>query len=252
VDARCRYRVFIVCLVGLLAISILVNWCAYLAIKGLYRQNLLLGLHPAGLVTSERPLLQIESDPCQALVLLMGDSRVAQWHPAPRVRGACVVNIGIPGITSAQCLLAAEAELERLSPRVIVLQIGINDIKAVGAFPEAGEAILAATVENVRTLANLAAKHDCRLVLTSVIAPGDPEFLRYFVWSGVVYDFVTALNARLGNLESHGAYWLECNMFLSHNGKIRHEFSVDCFHLNHAAYEAINVRLEPLLEGLVR
>lgn len=95
-----------------------------------------LGLRAAALVAGER-LERLRDDPALlegADVAVYGDSTPFGWgastsFPAElaRATGLTVVNRSRPGVNSAQTWLVLRDDLERWSPRVIVIMTGVND-----------------------------------------------------------------------------------------------------------------------------
>ena len=104
-------------------------------------------------------------------VVLMGDSITYHWKPAllPRLGGATWVNRGIPGQNSSQMLLRFEDDVVALSPAVVVILAGTNDLRVhAGSHADAAPAILARLRSNVTAMADIATARDIRVVLGSI------------------------------------------------------------------------------------
>ena len=236
-----------------LAASVALNVLVCHSLWDFYREIQWLRLHPTGWDTSDwTPRVGGDHDPCQAVVLLLGDSRIAQWDPLPVIQGFRVVNAGVPGATTAQLMLAADFLMDRVSPSVVVLQIGINDLKTIGIFPQDRDAIVRSCVDNIKTMAERIDRRGCRLVVLSVLSPGRPEWQRRWVWSDAIYIAVQEVNDRLKDLLSTHVAFVDCGTVLSEHGRIRRAYAVDCLHLNRAGYEAMNQYLGSNLDSLFR
>src|SRR5439155_23001887 len=59
-------------------------------------------------------------------VLLLGDSRIADWG-VPQLKNSRVINAGMPGATTAQLAFRCPELLQTYQPQIAVVEIGIND-----------------------------------------------------------------------------------------------------------------------------
>jgi len=64
-------------------------------------------------------------------VVFFGDSRAYDWPAPSGLEGLEFVNRGIGNQTTAQVLGRFEAHIAPLHPQVVVLQVGINDLKLI-------------------------------------------------------------------------------------------------------------------------
>lgn len=107
----------------------------------------------------------------QSRVVLMGDSITYHWTPEllPRLSDAAWVNRGIPGQNSSQMLLRFEDDVVALSPAVVVILAGTNDLRVhAGSHADAAPAILARLRSNVIAMADIADARGIRVVLGSI------------------------------------------------------------------------------------
>jgi lysophospholipase L1-like esterase len=129
-------------------------------------------------------------------VLLLGDSRMADWD-LPEIKGWRVVNAGVRGATTAQLASCCRTILNQVQPQVVVIQAGINDLKLLGVRPDLGAAVVSHCVSNLLTIVAECRQAGARVVVTPVWPAGKVPLARRLVWSGAVDLAVTETNTRL-------------------------------------------------------
>lgn len=132
-------------------------------------------------------------------VLLLGDSRIADWG-LPQIEGCRVLNAGMPGITSAQLALRCREILEQTRPQMVLIQVGINDLKLLGVRADLREAVSSGCVSNILAVVRECRRIGARVVVTPVWPAGAVTLARRFVWSDAVDPAVAETNARLQRL----------------------------------------------------
>jgi lysophospholipase L1-like esterase len=108
-------------------------------------------------------------------VVFMGDSITEGWHfdgPAGLFPGKPYINRGIGGQTTPQMLVRFRQDVIALKPKVVVILAGINDIAG-----NTGPMTVEQIEGNLASMAELAAAHNIRVVLCSVLPAFD------FPWS---------------------------------------------------------------------
>lgn len=206
-----------------------------------YSESLNVRLDPAhaGLFEEENSRLS-HRQPGKVRVILFGDSRVAMWNPAFEQSGYEVINRGVGGDTTAQSLLRLSRDVIALEPDIVVLQLGINDLRAIGVMPEKRNQIIESTQANIaQILEALKTKH-IRVVLMTVFPASDPEFLRRFVWSDDIDQAVAEVNNVIRKLAGLEVKVMDCDPQFNHQGKIKPVFAKDTLHLNSQGYEVLN------------
>jgi lysophospholipase L1-like esterase len=181
------------------------------------------------------------------VVVFFGDSRARDW-PAPAVRGFRFVNRGVGGQTTAQVLGRLDAHVAPLSPQVVVVQAGINDLKAIPLFPHRRAEIVADCVANLRAVVRQAAAGGAVVVVATVFPPGDPTLDRRLVWSPDVAAAVAEVNATLRTLDADRVVVFDAWAVLAEGGRLRDGYGVDTLHLSARGYAALNDALAPLLK----
>ena len=124
-------RLAIILLALGLLVSLVFNFILYRQGRGYYLQlnatrldPLGLEAHPARYSESERSLGAAHR------IIFLGDSRITQW-PQPAIDGYQIVNRGIGAQTSTQVLGRYDVHVKPLEPDILLVQVGINDLKAI-------------------------------------------------------------------------------------------------------------------------
>ena len=111
--------------------------------------------------------------PGETRVVFFGDSITDNWSKPDYggfFPGKPYVNRGIGGQTTAQMLLRFRADVLELSPRVVVILAGTNDIAG-----NAGPTTLDQVQDNLASMAELARAHGVRVVLASLLPVSDDK-----------------------------------------------------------------------------
>jgi peptidoglycan/LPS O-acetylase OafA/YrhL/lysophospholipase L1-like esterase len=179
----------------------------------------------------------------KSTVLLLGDSRVAQWN-LPQLSGWRVVNAGAGGLTTGQIRLAAPKLLDEFHPDTVVLEAGINDLKFLGVRPEMAPQIVSLALDNLTAIVNECAARHCKIILLETWAAGKPDLARRSVWNKVIAVSVDELNARLQALNTTGKEIHVVDLFKEAELKPDAGLYRDTLHLKPEVYG----RLTPALE----
>ncbi len=156
-----------------------------------YRREQRVRLHPT------LPVPTAVGSPAERpLVLFLGDSRMQEWPALPADRFV-TVNAGGGGGATAQIRLRAPATLDAVAPRLVVLQAGINDLKAIGALPDAASDIEQQCLANLSALVELCRERGARVVLLPVLPAAQPSLVRRLVWSSAIEAARERVNAGL-------------------------------------------------------
>lgn len=186
-------------------------------------------------------------DPGVRRVVFFGDSRALAW-PAPDMPGHEFVNRGIGAQTTEQVLGRLEEDLASLDPDVVVIQVGINDLKTLPLFPHDAAAILARCKANIRTIVDDARALGAEVILTTIFPSGAVPLERRMFWSDAVAPAVTEVNETLRAMAGPGVRVLDGYAALvDEAGLLRFDYAEDFLHLNPAGYAVLNDLLADML-----
>jgi lysophospholipase L1-like esterase len=186
-----------------------------------------------------------------SLVVLFGDSRIAMW-PAPTMgAGYRVVNRGVGYETTAQLLLRVDADVVQLHPAIVVIEAGINDLRAIADFPTRRSEIVASCRANLARLVERCKSAGTRVVIVSVFDVGEVALWRRPFWSKEVASAVREVNSFLPTLTGEKVFLFNADPVLAGgDGTIRRDYQLDHLHLTPAGYDALNRALVPFVSSL--
>jgi lysophospholipase L1-like esterase len=215
-----------------------------------YANENALRLDPLGLSTFPANPTPSSSD--LKRVVFLGDSRAESWPPPPDLSGWAFINRGVAGQTTAQVLGRFSAHVTPLRPKVVILQVGINDLRTLPIFPDRRAEIIANCLNNIKAIIKQANDLGAVIILTSIFPVTGPSIERsVFYWSDDVARSAIEANAALRSLVTDRVLMLDADpILLGSDGLARPEYMLDTLHLNTAGYEALNQRLTQLLSDV--
>jgi lysophospholipase L1-like esterase len=232
-------------LVALLLISFFMNLFLYQQMRGYYTLLYAVELDPLGLSYFQNGRGEQSSE--QPIIVFFGDSRAAQWIN-PTVEGFTFLNRGIGNQTSAQVINRFHAHIKPLKPKVIVIQVGVNDLKTIPLFPERKQEIISNCKNNIQEIVQDSLEVNATVVLTTIFPTGKVSFPRSLVWSNDVDEAIKEVNRYILSLSGNNVVVFDTTSILSNgNGKVKPEYRYDLLHLNELGYQVLNVELEKIL-----
>lgn len=245
-------RVIAALLAGALMISVGLNYIFYQIGEGYYKLLSRARLDPLGL--ADYPVGDDATLPAgegRMRVVFFGDSRAYQW-PAPEdLDGMEFINRGIGSQTSAQVLGRYDAHVRPLSADVIVIQVGINDLKTIPILAEQKQRIVEQCKANIEEIVRKSLAMDQTVILTTIIPEGRVPVERRPFWSNEVEAATNEVNRFLYTLEGKQVILLNTARVLANeDGKVRSEYSRDLLHLNDQGYAALNEALVIILRQI--
>ena len=231
----------------LLVILIFVTGFSYKVVLSEHRQRQWLQLFPIG--QSKWPQGE-SSESNETSLWLLGDSRIKHWIAFPIVP-AKVVNAGEFGFTSAQLLLKLQSTPLTVAPSYVLLEIGINDLKTIGVFPEKKEVIVEYCFRNIVSILRILRSYNSEIILLTVFQPAEPEMKRKPFWDKAIYQAVQDFNRKLVHLNDDKIHVIDCDAVLSKQGRLHSEYAKDCVHLNEKGYSVLNMMLKPVLSEIM-
>jgi lysophospholipase L1-like esterase len=207
-------------------------------------------LDPGGLKVYAAERARVES-PTRPRLVLFGDSRALMWPAPSALDDFEVINRGIGNQTTAQILMRVDDDVAPLHPSVVVLEAGVNDLKAIAEFPERRDEIVASCEENTRRIVERCRALGARVVVVTVFGIGDVTLWRRLFWSSEVDAAVKQVNRFLPTLVAEQVALLDADPVLAgERGRILPAYQVDFLHLTPAGYAALDTRLVPVVRGM--
>ncbi len=239
--------ILLICIfIALLIASLFFNYYLFLQAKAYYVELNGVRLDPLGLDTFTAADATVNPDGEQTRIIFFGDSRSMSW-PAPSDQFQ-FINRGIGAQTTAQVALRFDEHIAPLEPQILILQVGINDLKTIPLFPERKDAIVADCKANIDWIVQQALDLGTTVILTTIFPVGEIPFERQFFWSDDVALAVTEVNTYIASLASDQVLVLDTYALLAgENGLTLPEYSRDELHINQAGYTVLNAALVDLL-----
>lgn len=129
-------------------------------------------------------------------LVLLGDSRVVEWG-LPPVEGYHVENWAVNGSTTAQTALRCREMLSRVKPKVVVLQVGINDLKLLGPKPALRPEVVDAAASNTLSIVADCRRAGAKVMVLPVWPTGPVDWRRRVVWSRAVEPARLEVNEKI-------------------------------------------------------
>lgn len=205
-------------------------------------------LDPLGLnyypVNSEGTVDQLESR-----VVFLGDSRAENW-PSPNIDGYEFVNRGISSQTSTQVVQRFSPHVRSLNPDIVIIQVGVNDLKTVSLFPERRESIVHNTKANIERIVNESHSLGAVVIVTTIFPVGEVPLQRRPFWSDDIAQAIGDVNAYIKTLRDEQTVVFDTFPLLADGrGVLRAEYRSDELHLNVQGYAVLNAELSKLINS---
>ncbi|NNF17846.1 MAG: SGNH/GDSL hydrolase family protein [Gammaproteobacteria bacterium] len=233
-------------LVGIVVVSVFLNIVFFHYGKRFYREHALVRLDPLGLsyFSSEDGVVPAHR---QHTVVLYGDSRIVDWS-VPKVAGTVFVNRGVHSQTTAQLFHRYAAHVVPLQPDVVVVQAGVNDLKALAVFPELYSFLVAQCIGNINRIVDTATRHHAQVIITTIFPVGRPPWYKKPFWSPAIARAVREVNEHIRSLQRTDVMVLDAwTLLADEHGLLQDRFAPDELHLNAAGYDELNRGMVKLL-----
>ena|GEM_PF-997681 len=185
-------------------------------------------------------------------MMMYGDSRAQGW-PAIELRDVEVLNHGISMQTSIQITERYHAHVVPFQPDIIVLQLGMNDVKTIGLFPERRDEIVANYKENLDELIQKSIAQHTNVVVTTILPIGSISLMRTMIWSQEIDKARIELNDHIRSLDKEGVYVFDAAQHvMDEEGYLDHRYAFDELHLNSLGYAQINRYFQPFMRDVVQ
>lgn len=214
-----------------------------------YRNELTVRLDPTHKVSMTRLNSRLARLPnSHKRVVYFGDSRIEMWRPLPSTSGIQALNRGAGGDTTAQLELRFARDVLGLEPDAVVIEAGINDLKAIGVMPYRSSALIENTTKRLKFFVDELQRKHIPVVLITIIPPGPIELSRRLLWSDQILPAVETVNRAIRSWDGPELFVVDADLALVEKGQVRKAYSNDALHLNERGYQA----LAPMVEDAVR
>lgn len=229
--------------------SIVLNFVLFERGEQYYLQLNAMRLDPLGL--SFYPTGTDQHSTMQKKVVFFGDSRASNWTFPVGLDQFQFINRGIGAQTSAQVLERFDEHIAPLQPQVIIVQVGINDLKTIPIFPDQKASIIANCRANIEEIVSQSLDLGATVILTTIFPLGEVPLERKLFWSADVARAIKEVNASIYSLEGENVIVFDTVPILANEkGVVQPEYSRDLLHLTEAGYDALNEELVRILATL--
>jgi lysophospholipase L1-like esterase len=229
-----------------LSTSVILNLILFNRGKQYYFELNKVRLDPMGL--NRYPISsQPDRDTNLIRVVFFGDSRAASWT-SPEIEGYKFINRGIGSQTTIQNIQRFAAHVNPLKPDIIIIQVGVNDLKTIALFPEQKEAIIENCKSNLKQIVEASQQLGAVVILTTIFPVGEVPLERQPFWSDEVAEAINTVNTYLSTLATEDVIVLDTFPLLADSqGMLLSEYRADELHLNNQGYTILNQALIQLI-----
>ncbi|NER81152.1 MAG: SGNH/GDSL hydrolase family protein [Leptolyngbya sp. SIO1D8] len=229
--------------------SAFLNVLLYTKVKQYYVELNETRLDPVGL--KNYPINpEAQTDSSQLRVVFFGDSRAAGWT-FPKNDDYEFVNRGISSQTSIQASQRFVHHVQPLQPDVIVIQIGINDLKTIALFPADRDQIVADTQANIQQIVEASKRLGAIVIITTIFPTGEVPLERKPFWTDAIEEAIKDVNVFINALAEDRVIIFDAySLLVNDQGKLLKTHEADELHLKKSGYTTLNQELLPILSTL--
>ncbi len=236
---------------GVLGCSIFINFLLYNRVNKYYLELNQTRLDPLGL--SYYPVnSQAVTKPNRSRVIFFGDSRAASWTP-PQIDRYEFVNRGIASQTSVQTIDRFSAHVSSLKPDIVIIQVGVNDLKTIALFPERKQEIITNCQTNIKRIIESSRKLGAVVMVTTIFPPGEVPLERKPFWSDEIGTAIKEVNTYIATLADDKTIVFDTYALLAdRHGLMLPQYRLDELHFNQQGYKILNQELARKLAKIDR
>jgi lysophospholipase L1-like esterase len=236
---------------GVLGCSIFINFLLYNRVNKYYLELNQTRLDPLGL--SYYPVnSQAVTKPNRSRVIFFGDSRAASWTP-PQIDRYEFVNRGIASQTSVQTIDRFSAHVSSLKPAIIIIQVGVNDLKTIALFPERKQEIITNCKTNIQRIIQVSRKLGAVVMVTTIFPAGEVPLERKPFWSDEIGLAIKQVNTYIATLADDKTIVFDTYALLAdRHGLMLPQYRLDELHFNQQGYKILNQELARKLAKIDR
>lgn len=189
----------------------------------------------------------------ERLVVFFGDSRALEWPAPANTANWQFVNRGVDAQTSVQAAGRYTQHIATLQPHVVVVQVGVNDLRLIPLFPEQRSQIIRNAEQHIDQIVAQALASHATVVLSTIFPVGKPSLEQKLTGeSAEVITAVREVNQYIRSLANDRVKILEADRIVGDptNSIVQVEYRKDFLHINAQGYSALNQELERILSTL--
>ena len=227
--------------IPLVGASVALNFFLFGQLKKYYIELNQVRLDPLGL-SYYNPAPKLDDKGATKRVVILGDSRAADWD-VPNVDGYEFINRGVGGQTSAQVSQRFDFHLENLEPDIVIIQVGINDLKAIPLMPDSRNIIIDLCRANIRQMVEDSKALGATVIVTTILPVGEVPLIRQPVWSDDIAQAIYEVNGYIDSLDDDDDQVVVFDGFSAiadGQGLIPEDHRKDELHLNKQGYITLN------------
>ncbi|WP_310489084.1 SGNH/GDSL hydrolase family protein [Chamaesiphon sp. VAR_69_metabat_338] len=185
-------------------------------------------------------------------MVFFGDSRAANWTP-PKIDRYEFINRGISSQTSVQTIERFPAHVRSLKPDLVIVQVGVNDLKTIALFPERKQAIIANCQANIKRIIEESRKIGAVVMVTTIFPAGEVPLERKLLWSDEIGLAIKEVNTYIETLADDKTIVFDTYALLAdRHGLMLPQYRSDELHFNQQAYTILNQELSRQLAKIDR
>ena len=236
---------------AIIGCSIIVNVLLYGRAKQYYIELNQTRLDPLGLSNYPQNTQPV-ANASKSRVVLFGDSRAASWL-SPQIEGYEFVNRGIPSQTSIQTIDRFSAHVRPLKPNIVVIQVGVNDLKTIALFPERKQEIIANCQANIKRIVRETQSLGAVAIVTTIFPVGEVPLERKPFWSDDIAVAIKEVNTYIATLADDKTIVFDTFSLLADaRGMMLSKYRLDELHFNAQGYALLDRELMKQLGKLER
>jgi lysophospholipase L1-like esterase len=219
----------------------LVCVCIFQNVKKYYLSYNLLRFDPLEESKADPGLFNNHND--SNTIWLVGDSRIKHWNTSLLASsGYDILNLGVDGQTSSQVLNRLKNNFELGTPDLIILEVGINDLKIIGIDKGLTFRVVEGCVNNISAILDLCKAKNVNVILLNIFPTGNIEKLRRLVWNDTVEPQIGIVNERLKSycINNNFLFFDTNELLCDKNLKIKKKYQNGFLHVNGDAYKALS------------
>jgi len=219
--------------------------------KDFYKKNALLRIDPLEFAGVKS--VDFAAELRNSEIWMIGDSRMGRWPEEFLKSSTKIINLGVEGQTSSQAFYRFKSYLEITTPSLVILEVGINDLKIIGIDNELASSITEQYYQNIEHIIQLCKVRNIRLILINIFHVGKIELPRRLVWNSSVSEAINSANLKLKSYcDDDLIFCFDANAILTANSMtVRPEYQEDFLHINTRGYEALSSNLQELINKVI-